>query len=101
MTDIREQVPEIRDYLVRSCRYTYDARFQPPKMTGMLKDIGNNIISEDSIVVRHLKQYDKESYDAYIYGTIKPMVKSIPHILLNKDSGDLRELISQEFYLGN
>ena len=97
---IINEVGEIRDHLIKACRYSFDNRFQPPKTMGLLKDF-KNIHSEDGLVINHLRKYDKESYDVYSMGTVKTMLSGvINRNLLNRDSGNLRVIASQQFYLG-
>ena len=98
---IISEVGEVREQVIRACRFDFNNDFQPVKTTGLINDY-KNLHSEDGKVIAHLKKYDKELFDIYTDATVKSMVRGASNkTLLDRRKGSLRKINSEMFFLGN
>jgi len=96
---ITEHNLNIRNHLAEACRYKFDDRWQPPKMQGLGLDIINNQDTEDSLVYKHMKKYAPKVFDAYMYGTVIPIVTASNKNLLGKNK-DIQKIKTAEINIG-
>ena len=94
------EVGEVREQIIRACRFDFNNDFQPIKTTGLINDY-KNLHSEDGRVIAHLKKYDEELFNMYTDATVKSMVKGVSNkTLLDRERGSLRKINSEMFFLG-
>lgn len=87
--------------VIKSCRYSYNASFQPLKAMGLGVDLNNKENTEDSMVYKHIKNNNYYLYEIY-ESKVKDILTEIGNKSIDRKTLDLYHSgYSEEYYLGD